>query len=411
MPSDKGLEIKEVFDRSSRERFIPVTRKDLINGLVEDSKNDLPGEDQKHFAPFCELYGAVFHQRFHSLFEKIKKAYSPYSPDQEFVQFDAQTEEREQEFIDSFVHLLDRTNYERLGQKEMEELLEPDDSGGLFGLKMVVDIKEDYEWIHIYYRGSAKLEVTKKKLFGLLKPKEFVMDAFSRVVIFFKLKGDDKIAIKTFRQVPKDDLEMVLPTTQIRMRLIDKLLLAGTGAGGLAAVIVKLIKGGAGAGSKAGMIALFVGLGMAAMKVTLGYLRKKKDCREVVFRQLYFKNLANNLGVVSMLMDQAEEEETKEALLAWYFLRKAGKPLDEETLDQNVEKYVLDKYGFDADYESDDGLTKLQDEKLAEGTLETTMSAVPAEKAYEILDEYWDNIYSVDEASIAGKMAVHSSTD
>jgi len=397
MAGDKGMMIKEVFDRSARERFVPVTRKDIVAALVGDV-GQLPPEDRKHFAAFCELYGAVFHQRFHSMFEKIKKSYSPYSPDQEFVQFDKQSPETEKELLDTMFNLLNRTNYEHIEDATVRELMAPGGGGsGMFGLKMFVDLQKDYEWLHVFYRGSAKLEVTKKRLFGLIKPKQFTVDAFQRVVIFFKLKGEDKITIKTFRQVPREELEMVMPTTSVGMRLIDKILLSLTGLAGLATVIVKLIKGGGGAG----MVAILIGLGMAGVKVGLGYLNKKRAAREIVFRQLYFKNLANNLGVVSLLVDQAEEEETKEALLGWFFLRQARTALSEEEMDKLVEKYILDKFGFDADYESGDGLRKLREEKLLIDGPDGKMTVVSAEQAYAALDEYWDNVYNVENASQA----------
>ena len=40
---------------------------------------------------------------------------------------------------------------------------------------------------------------------------------------------------------------------------------------------------------------------------------------------LYFKNLDNNAGVFHHLVDAAEEEEFKEAVLAYYFLLTAEK--------------------------------------------------------------------------------------
>jgi hypothetical protein len=37
-------------------------------------------------------------------------------------------------------------------------------------------------------------------------------------------------------------------------------------------------------------------------------------------QQLYYQNLDNNAGVFCRLVDEAEDEETKEALLAYFFL-------------------------------------------------------------------------------------------
>ena len=45
---------------------------------------------------------------------------------------------------------------------------------------------------------------------------------------------------------------------------------------------------------------------------------------------LYFKNLDNNAGVFYHLIDAAEEEEFKEAVLAYYFLLTAKDPVNQK---------------------------------------------------------------------------------
>ena len=45
---------------------------------------------------------------------------------------------------------------------------------------------------------------------------------------------------------------------------------------------------------------------------------------------LYFRNLVNNTGVFYSLIDAAEEEESKEAFLAYYFLHTAEGSLTEQ---------------------------------------------------------------------------------
>lgn len=76
------------------------------------------------------------------------------------------------------------------------------------------------------------------------------------------------------------------------------------------------------------LVAVGIGLGTLA-----GFLFKqvsKSKNRKIRFMKaltenLYFKNLDNNAGVFHHLIDAAEEEEFKEAALAYFFLAAAPK--------------------------------------------------------------------------------------
>ena len=58
-----------------------------------------------------------------------------------------------------------------------------------------------------------------------------------------------------------------------------------------------------------------------AMRSFRGYLQTKERYQLSLTESLYYKNLDNNAGVLMRLIDEAEEQENREALLAYYFLR------------------------------------------------------------------------------------------
>ena len=67
----------------------------------------------------------------------------------------------------------------------------------------------------------------------------------------------------------------------------------------------------------------------------------KEKYQGTLVTNLYFNSLDNNQGVIHHLIDQAEEEECKEALLAYHFLLtepEAGR--DEATLDARIERFL-----------------------------------------------------------------------
>ena len=95
-----------------------------------------------------------------------------------------------------------------------------------------------------------------------------------------------------------------------------------------------------------------------------------------------------------MIVDLSEEKEVKEALLAYIFLHvEVGKRYNEEQLDDRIEGWLLDTFGYDIDFEVDDALDKLVDLRLLMKAEDETLSVLPIDEALAILDDYWDNIY------------------
>ena len=97
---------------------------------------------------------------------------------------------------------------------------------------------------------------------------------------------------------------------------------------GAAVTIAKIVKGAlfvAVAGTIWGMIALcafIIGAIGYGVRSFLGYLRTKDRYQLSLTRNLYYQNLDNNAGVMFRLLDEAEEQESREAILAYYLLWK-----------------------------------------------------------------------------------------
>ena len=67
------------------------------------------------------------------------------------------------------------------------------------------------------------------------------------------------------------------------------------------------------------------GLGGYGYKQYAGYQITKQTYSKMLTESLYYQNLDNNAGVFHRLLDAAEEQECREAVLAYFFLwRFAG---------------------------------------------------------------------------------------
>src|SRR3954454_17887027 len=96
---------------------------------------------------------------------------------------------------------------------------------------------------------------------------------------------------------------------------------------------------------------------------------------------LSFRNLDNDAGVFHHLLDSAEEEEVKEAVLAYHFLRAAGQPLTEDELDSRIEGWFATGWDAVFDFEVDDGVGKLRRLRLIEDDGQGRLTTVTLDEA------------------------------
>ena len=113
---------------------------------------------------------------------------------------------------------------------------------------------------------------------------------------------------------------------------------------------------------------------------------------QALTQNLYFKNLDNNAGVFHRLADDAEEEECKEAILAYYFLLTSKQPLTKSELDSKIENWMACRWDCRIDFEIDDALSKLLTLGLVE-QVNGELSAIPIEAGIRKLDQRWDDYF------------------
>jgi hypothetical protein len=111
-------------------------------------------------------------------------------------------------------------------------------------------------------------------------------------------------------------------------------------------------------------------------------------------QSLYYQTIGNNLGVLFHLLDEAEEQECREALLAYYYLwRFAGDAgWKAAALDDYVEMDLERLAKLKVDFEIGDALAKLERLQMVTKNGDR-YAAVPIDKALESLDYAWDNYF------------------
>jgi hypothetical protein len=71
---------------------------------------------------------------------------------------------------------------------------------------------------------------------------------------------------------------------------------------------------------------------------TSKFKNRKIQFMRALSENLDFRNLDNDAGVFHLLLDAAEEEEVKEVVLAYHFLRTAARPLTAVELDRRISR-------------------------------------------------------------------------
>src|SRR5262249_28154942 len=159
------------------------------------------------------------------------------------------------------------------------------------------------------------------------------------------------------------DMEMHLPEqgTKVRMRWVDKAQVASPLMIGLPTIALKLLEF-----ASPGPMAL---LGLVVAPVTaggnsfFGFHRARREHLDAMIHKLYYMTLANNASVLTRLVDSAEDEEYKEAMLAYFFLwhghggagSEAGSGAwTVQSLDRCIEKYLRERTGVAINFEVGD---------------------------------------------------------
>ena len=400
--------------------FIPFRKHDIVEMCLKDN---LLSDQETEFRHLSSMLSSIYHFEYHNIIESLKDSYALIDPDSDTRKPLATELDKCDNFSVLLNTLLEKANYERITEDELNQAL---NESSLFKIRLHVDF-DDFEEVLLFCRGESIREEKVPQWLGL-SSKTITFINYDRVVVYIRLSKDYQESknslpfskpgatlLKLFQNVPKADLEMLFPNTQVRMRTIDKLLIGIPAL--ISGSIVLTTKLGAALILLGSLLGFWFGLSqqpvelnkttilvlLAGMTTLGGYLWKQFSNfknRKLRFMQsltqnLYFKNLDNNAGVFHRLANDAEEEEGKEALLAYYFLLTSKPLLSKSELDRQIETWLLEKWHCAIDFEIDDAVTKLLNIGLIKKT-DDTLVAISIAEAIRVLDQRWDNYFTPD---------------
>lgn len=418
---------------SDTESFIPLRRFDVVELCAKQS------QDSGSFREFGRLLLALLHNQSLKTLDALKDAYAEFNPDRDTLRLDREVdlEAAAGVLLEKFEETLLAANYRRLESQELERAL---DEASIIPLETNVDLDE-YDAFAFYYRGSAKKTVPIRRF---VKTKEVEIENLERVVVLLRFKDPahftdrkkkqrleekdfkaGKFYLYLYKEVPKNDLELLFPNVEVSMTWRDKLMFAVPAAAGAGPLLLKVLPS---LGLIAGVIVLSTlgpdfarkldfepgdgaaiypilaallsasfALGGFAVKQYLNYKNKKLKFQKRVTDTLFFKNLVTNRGVLFTIVDSAEEELGKEMVLAYHHLRQSDKALTEQELDERVEQWIKTHCGQDVDFDVRKALERLSsfrhDGKAVIAENDGRWSALPLDEAKAALDRHWDALF------------------
>jgi len=408
-----------------REKFIPVTRFALMDRLTLPNLWR-PGEakDVRRFFTYLDYWRSQQHGA--SLLE-LEQTYEPFSPDSDLLMTrrftDAEKREMQRRVVDGMARILEQANYKRIDPKDVQFILTKETH---YGLDLHVDFTVFDECL-IYYRGASSKRDQRRNYKKFLRKEEFDVPIFQRLCLLFKLKPfevrvhevmqqqridrqaaekfvrrlraqlppdirEENIYIKLFKNIPRSDIEMVFPNTQVRFRTFDKVKLGATSSAGL----------GMGAVSAFGKLALVasnpiaaagaaVGLGTIAFRQAMNFVNTKQRYMVVMAQNLYFHSMADNRGVMIKLASRAAEEDIKEEMLLYTVLvKEQARHSDLPAIDAAIEEYLRSSFGITVNFDLEDALQRLIADGIVKEGADGTLKVLPPREAAKHLDDKWD---------------------
>lgn len=365
--------------RPEHDAFIPLSRHDLLELVVTDAgpARDAPlsAEDKLRLIDLGRRLARRFHADSFAVREQLKEAYAPFDPDSELKALRSPGDDRREalarQLFDRLEKLLLRANYRRLTH---DQLLEAQLIAGDLGIDLSIDLTA-FRHIDVFVRGELFARRVRRPIRSLFRAETFTVEIYPRVVLIFQQQPHPRLPkdadfrnvyLKLFRDIPKMDLEMLIPGAKLRMSTTERGKLGASVASGVGTFLWPFVKPLLGIAKFAAMttfgwLALAGGLFGVAYRQYSGYQFTVRSYHLRLAQRLYFQNLDNNAGVIFRLIDAAVEQEWREAMLGYYYLwHFAGADgWTAERLDDYVELDLERRAGVAVDFDIHDALAKL----------------------------------------------------
>jgi hypothetical protein len=419
-----------VAHRTAAERiddFIPVPKADLIEALVK-SRSAADAAERETFLALCRVLAAINHCEHLARLERLRDDYRHLDPqlDRHAVANDALMERAYSDLLQSLDRVLRDANFVELPHREIADAHRRRRTM----LRVAVEAPlDDFRKIRFYRRGRHFEQFEVSQWFGLRRRK-VETEVYDDVVLLVAMKPRAEIGspadlralerrkvrpgsvlLKYFRNIALSDINALFPNVRVVMSDLDKLMLGVPAIlGGIpillnlyATIGVLVLVVGVHLGLKVAVhdkdvrtafaaLSGLVALGTFVFRQWVRYQHQSLRYRTELADTIYYRNINNNAGIFDYLIGAAEEQECKEAILAYHFLQVAAEPLDVGDLEDRIEDWMRKAFGVDLKFKIANALLKLERLGLVRRE-EERLFVSPLDGALAQLQVVWNNLF------------------
>ena len=422
---DSIARISDLAESHRSDQFIPVRKEDLFSALIKQGDLADPAE-RELFWRFARTLRMICHYEYSATLDRLRDDYYYFNPE---VAGHAAADRAKSDYAyDDLIRSLDKV----LKDANFEELPHEDVADAHRKRTVPIEIKaehDDFRAVRFYKRGHHVEQFDLPEWFGLRR-REVEIDVFDDIVLVVAMKTRAEISsrrelrllkrrkvipgsvlLKYFRNIACGDLYTLFPNARVVMSNFDKAFLGVPAIAGGIPILLNLYAtisvlflvagiylGGSGSVADADMRAALAGLmgivalGSFAVRQWLKYQHQTLKYHLELTENIYFRNVNNNAGIFDYLIATAEDQEAKQAALAYHFIRKAEVAPTATDVARGVETWLAKSFAVNVDFKIANaidtlnrfGLVRREDEQLFVPRLEPAIAQ---------LHQVWNNFF------------------
>ncbi|XP_045807112.1 uncharacterized protein LOC123899896 isoform X1 [Trifolium pratense] len=259
------------------------------------------------------------------------------------------------------------------------------------------------------YCGNNPWKMLKTSISILFSQSVLQEPAFEELILLYtkevgETNGKDKaevpsLQLKIYERIPFPDLPVVFPHKKLSFRIIDTVRLDVASILGLLAYFINYKFENVLSSPSAVLLDVVAvsALIIYGSRVVLGYKQTWDRYQLLVNKTLYEKTLASGFGSVHFLLDASEQQQYKEAILAYAVLLNAdkGQVTSCRSVGEKCERFMYEVFKVKVEMPIDKALNTLLRLNLATETCidgRHGLLAIPCRQAYEALKERWNSL-------------------
>ena len=422
---DTTARISDLAESQKHDQFIPVRKEDLFSTLIKQGDLADPAE-RELFWRFARTLRTICHYEYSETLDRLRDDYYYFNP--EIAGHAAADRAKSNCAYDDLIRSVDKL----LKDANFEELPHEDVADAHRKRTVPVEVRaehDDFREMRFYKRGRHvdRFEVTE---WFDLRRREVEIEVFDDIVLVVAMKTRAEIGsrrelrilkrrkiipgsvlLKYFRNIACGDLYALFPNARVVMSTFDKAFLGVPAIAGGIPILLKLYAtvsvllvvagiyfGGSGSVADADMktaLAALMGimaLGGFAVRQWLKYRHQALKYHMELSENIYFRNVSNNAGIFDYLIATAEDQESKEAVLAYHFIRKAEVGPTATEVAGRVETWLEKNFVVNVDFKIANALETLNRFGLVRREGER-LFVPPLEPAIVQLHQVWNNFF------------------